>query len=109
VSAPPFRVALEADEREPTASAVRLFIADEAHHPEVRRLGREVLEELQAEPPAGERLTLTLTPGQIKVTHGAVRLLLNDLQREQADEREVLWRVLSKLPDEHTIRAITIE
>jgi hypothetical protein len=37
-----------------------------------------------------------------------VRLLLNDLQREQADERELLRRILDKLPDEHTMRAIVI-
>ena len=39
----------------------------------------------------------------------ALRLLLNDLQREQADEREVLRGILDKLPDEHTMRAIELE
>ena len=37
----------------------------------------------------------------MKITHSAVQLLLNDLQREQADEREILRAILDKLPDEH--------
>jgi len=44
----------------------------------------------------------------MKITHGAVRLLLNDLQREQAEERGILHSVLDKLPDEHAIRAIQL-
>jgi len=109
VSAPPFHLWLEPDERAATASAIRLLIGDEAHEPGIRRLAREVLEALQTDPPEGERLTLTLAPGQMKVTYSAVRLLLNDLQREQADEREALRHVLDKLPDEHTMRAITLD
>ena len=58
---------------------------------------------------AAGRLTVALSPGQMKLTFSAVRLLLNDLQREQADERAVLWRILEKLPDEHTMRAIKLE
>jgi hypothetical protein len=38
-----------------------------------------------------------------------VKLLLNDLQRGQAPEREVLRQILEKLPDEHTMRAIEVE
>ena len=45
---------------------------------------------------------------QMKITHTALRLLLNDLQREQAEEREILRRILDKLLDEHTMRAIEI-
>jgi hypothetical protein len=44
----------------------------------------------------------------MKITHSAVRLLINDLQREQADEREILWRIVGKLPDEHVMRAIEL-
>jgi hypothetical protein len=44
----------------------------------------------------------------MKITHGAVRLLLNDLQREQASERDLLRGILEKLPDEHTMRAIEL-
>ena len=35
-------------------------------------------------------------------------LLLNDLQREQAEERDTLRSILDKLPDEHTMRAIAL-
>ena len=45
----------------------------------------------------------------MKITHSAVKLLINDLQREQASEREVLRHILEKLPDEHTMRAIELE
>jgi hypothetical protein len=44
----------------------------------------------------------------MKVLYSAVKLLLNDLQREQAAERETLWSILAKLPDEHTMRAIRL-
>jgi hypothetical protein len=45
----------------------------------------------------------------MKITHSAVRLLLNDLQRGQAEERDILHAILAKLPDEHTMRAIILE
>jgi hypothetical protein len=38
-----------------------------------------------------------------------VKLLLNDLQRGQAEEIEVLRGILEKLPDEHTMRAIQLD
>ncbi len=104
---PPFHLLLDGAEIPVVASAVRLLISDEAHEPTIRGIAREVLAEL-ASPSEGGRLTLTLTPPQMKITHSAVRLLLNDLQREQAEERDVLRGVLEKLPDEHTMRAITI-
>jgi len=50
-----------------------------------------------------------LSPAQMKITHAAVRLLLNDLQRGQASEREILRAILDKLPDEHAIRAIELD
>ena len=52
---------------------------------------------------------MSLTPQQMKITYSAVKLLLNDLQRGQADEREILRKILDKLPDEHTMRAITLD
>jgi hypothetical protein len=91
------------------ASALRLLISDEAHEAKIRALAREVLEHLAAAPPSGELLTLELTPPQMKLTFSAVKLLINDLSREQADERRVLWGILDKLPDEHTMRAIKID
>jgi hypothetical protein len=91
------------------ASALRLLISDEAHEPEIRQLAREVIAGLGAEPDEHGTLTVTLEPKQMKITHSAVRLLLNDLQRGQADEREILREILEKLPDEHTMRAIQLE
>jgi hypothetical protein len=92
-----------------TASALRLLISDEAHEPEIRRLAREVLAALDELPDDQGMLTVSLAPQQMKITHSAVRLLLNDLQREQASERDVLRGILEKLPDEHTMRAIVLE
>ena|SRR6266851_5552091 len=104
-----FHLILESEEAPMAMSAVRLLIADEAHQPKLRALAREVLSGLQAIPNEHGVVTVGLTPEQMKITHAAVRLLLNDLQREQASEREVLRRILEKLPDEHTMRAIKIE
>jgi len=103
-----FHLLLDQDEVPVTASALRLLIADEAHQPEIRALARAVIAELDA--PAGENgiTTLALSPPQMKITHTAVRLLFNDLQRGQADELETLRAILGKLPDEHTMRAIII-
>jgi hypothetical protein len=103
-----YHLLLEAEEIPVAASAVRLLIADEAHEPQIRGIGRELLALLDA--PAGERgrVTLALTPPQMKIAHSALRLLINDLQRGQADEREILWRIVGKLPDEHVMRAIAL-
>jgi len=105
---PPFHLFLELEEVPTTAQALRLFIGDEAHEPEIRKLGREVLAELDGEADELRVLTVTLTPQQMKITHSALRLLLNDVQRGQAQEREMLQRILAKLPDEHTMRAIEL-
>jgi hypothetical protein len=105
---PAYHLFLDPAEVPVAASALRLMISDEAHEPEIRRLAREVLAGLEAQPDEHGTLTLTLGAGQMKITHGAVRLLLNDLQREQATERETLWAILDKLPDEHTMRAIEL-
>jgi hypothetical protein len=105
---PAYHLFLEPDEVPVAASALRLMISDEAHEPDIRRLAREVLASLQGAPEGGV-LTVPLSAGQMKITYGALRLLFNDLQREQEDEREVLRRVLEKLPDEHVIRAIQLD
>jgi hypothetical protein len=122
---PAYHLLLEPDEVPVTASALRLLISDEAHQPEIRGLARAVLARLEAQPagldggalaPAqpgalgDERiLSVPLSAPEMKITYTAVRLLINDLQREQHDERQLLWQVIEKLPDEHVIRAITIE
>ena len=106
---PAYHLFLEPDEIPVTASALRLLISDEAHEPEIRRLAREVLASLQDAPGELGVLSVPLSPAQMKITHAAVRLLLNDLQREQASEREILRAILDKLPDEHAIRAIELD
>ncbi len=103
---PGYHLLLEAAEITVAASALRLLVSDEAHEPLIRALAREVIEHLGAAPDERGRLRLTLTPQQMKITHSATRLLLNDLQREQDDERQTLHAILEKLPDEHVMRAI---
>ncbi len=112
-SAPPegepgFHLFLDGAEVPVAASALRLLISDEAHEPAIRGLAREVLASLD-DAPADGLLTVELTPPQMKITFSAVKLLLNDLGREQAGEREILRAILGKLPDEHTMRAIQVE
>jgi hypothetical protein len=106
---PAYHLYLDAPEIAAAASALRLLISDEAHQPEIRRLAREVLAQLEGPPAAGTTLTVGLSPEQMKITHSAVKLLHDDLQREQASERTLLRSILEKLPDEHTMRAIEIE
>jgi hypothetical protein len=108
-SEPAFHLFLDVEELPVAASALRLLIADEAHQPDIRRLAREVLAEVDAAPAEGPAVGLPLTAPQMKITFTAVRLLLNDLQREQDSERQILWRIVEKLPDEHAIRAIVLE
>jgi len=105
---PPFHLFLDGEEVPTLARAVRLLISDEAHEPTIRSLAREVLAQLDRGADGEGKLTVSLSPPQMKITHSAAHLLLDDLQREQAGERELLRRVLEKLPDEHTMRAIEL-
>jgi hypothetical protein len=52
---------------------------------------------------------LELTPAQLKITHTAVRSLLDDFGHNEPEVLEVIHEVLAKLPDEHAIRAIELE
>jgi hypothetical protein len=104
-----YHLFLDREQAAVAASALRLLISDEAHEAQIRTLAREVLERLDAEPAEHEPLTVPLTAPQMKITHTAVRLLLDDLQRGQDAERQVLWQILEKLPDEHAIRAIELD
>lgn len=103
-----YHLYVDPDEVPVASLALRMLISDEAHEPQIRRLAREVLDQLAAEPNADGILTVGLSPEEMKITHTAVRLLLNDLGREQDSERQILWRILQKLPDEHAIRAIEL-
>jgi hypothetical protein len=51
---------------------------------------------------------LELTPAQLKVTHTALRSLLDDFGHDEHDVLRVIHEVLDKLPDEHSIRAIDL-
>jgi hypothetical protein len=52
---------------------------------------------------------LELTPAQLKITHTALKSLLDDFGHDQHDVIRVIHDVLDKLPDEHSIRAITLD
>jgi hypothetical protein len=104
-----YHLHLDPEEVTATASALRLLIADEAHEPRIRQLAREVIALLEGDADEHGRLTVPLGPQQMKITHSAVKLLRDDLQRHQASERDVLTRIVEKLPDEHTMRAIKVE
>ena len=55
------------------------------------------------------RYHLELTPAQLKITHTALRSLLDDFGHDEPEVRAVINEVLAKLPDEHAIRAIALE
>ena len=52
---------------------------------------------------------LELTPAQLKITHTALRSLLDDFGRDQPEVLRTIHEVLDKLPDEHAIRAIHLD
>jgi len=60
---------------------------------------------------AGEAINyhLELTPAQLKITHTALKSLLDDFGHEEHDVHRVIHEVLDKLPDEHSIRAIQLD
>jgi hypothetical protein len=51
---------------------------------------------------------LELTAAQLKVTHAALRCLLQDFGHDERDVHDLVKEVLAKLPDEETIRGIDI-
>jgi len=51
---------------------------------------------------------LDLTPSELKVTHTALHSLLDDLGHDERDVMDIVRRVLDKLPDERSIRAIQL-
>jgi hypothetical protein len=52
---------------------------------------------------------LELTPTQLKITHTALRSLLDDFGHDEPKIHTIINEVLAKLPDEHAIRAIRLE
>ena len=52
---------------------------------------------------------LELTPAQLKITHTALRSLLDDFGHDQPEIHRIIHEVLAKLPDEHAVRAIQLD
>jgi hypothetical protein len=105
----PFHLLLEEEEARAVTTALNLLIAEERDEPQIHRLASEVLAKLEAPTDELGIVSVPLTPQQMKVTHTAVKVTFNDTRREHAHERGVLRRILEKLPDEHTMRAIKLD
>lgn len=52
---------------------------------------------------------VTLDAAQLKLTHTALKSLLDDYGREQHALQDVIREVLEKLPSEHDMRAIDLD
>ena len=52
---------------------------------------------------------LELSPAQLKITHTALRGLLDDFGHDEGEIHRIIHEVLAKLPDEHAIRAIQLD
>ena len=52
---------------------------------------------------------LELTPAQLKITHTALRSLLDDFGHDERQIGAIINEVIAKLPDEHAIRAIQLD
>jgi hypothetical protein len=55
-----------------------------------------------------ESFHLELTPAQMKITHAALRSMLDDFGHEERDVGRLLRDVLAKFPDAETVRAIDL-
>jgi hypothetical protein len=51
---------------------------------------------------------LELEPGELKVTHTALRALLNDLGHDEYDVQRIVQAVIAKLPPAAEIQAIDL-
>ena len=51
---------------------------------------------------------LDLTPTELKITYTALHSLLDDLGHDERDVQAIVRRVIDKLPDEPSIRAIQL-
>jgi hypothetical protein len=52
---------------------------------------------------------LDLTAAQLKVTHSALRAMLDDFGHDEPDVHFVLRQILAKLPAQESIRAIDLD
>ena len=64
---------------------------------------------LRAIQPGEIAFRLELTAAELKVTHTALKSLLDDYGHDEHDVMQVIREVLDKLPDEHSIRAIDLK
>jgi hypothetical protein len=55
-----------------------------------------------------ESFHLELTPAQMKITHAALRSMLDDFGHEERDVGRLIRGVLAKFPDAETVRAIDL-
>jgi len=51
---------------------------------------------------------LDLTAAQLKITHSALKSMLADFGHDQPEVHRIIRQVLAKMPDEASIRAISI-
>jgi hypothetical protein len=120
IADPAYHLLLTPEEVPVTLTALDLLIADVAHDAQIRELARAVISRLPAQPALTSERTgaadaeadtasVPLRAPEMKIVHTALHLLLDDLQRDQADELHVLHRIIDKLPDEHAIRAISLD
>jgi hypothetical protein len=65
-------------------------------------------EEFDTIQPGEIAFRLDLTAAELKVTHTALKSLLDDFGHEEHDVQALIHEVLRKLPDEHSIRAIDL-
>jgi hypothetical protein len=114
-SQPAYHLLLDPEEVPLVRRALDLTIKDATQEADIRGLARGALSRLPAatagsdSPVSGEVVSLPLAAPEMKIVHTSVHLLLDDLQREEANEMEILHHILDKLPDEHAIRAIALE
>jgi hypothetical protein len=59
--------------------------------------------------PTETAFRLELTAAQLKVTHAALRSMLDDFGHDQPEVHVVLREVLAKLPPAESIRAISLD
>jgi hypothetical protein len=65
-------------------------------------------EEIELIGPGETAYRLELTAPQLKIVHTALKSLADDFGHDEKDVQRVIHEVLEKLPDEHSIRAISI-
>src|SRR3954453_15207117 len=106
MSHPTFPLIVHDDERATLRTALEVYRGDFGH--EEHRIVA-LVDDILARVPADEHPPLDLDAAAMKVTHGAPHSLLEDSQREQAQERRHLRDLLDRMPGEPDIRAIDLD